>query len=166
MYPPNNIQNVPTNVPKILLLYAKKWYSNVPSILFTRLPCTLDIPKMRCMFPQYTHWTHARNIFRNIYGHILNVIDDHMLDTCWDYILDVPQMWLVDTLGGKWSRACNLPKMFPLVSRAPHPQCDYLVGNIGVRVGDNLFQVKHRECRLEFDVPLSSSLFKAIKCLD
>ena len=86
----------------------------MPSILFTPLPCTFNIPKTRCMFSQYTHWIHARNIFRNIYGPILSVIGDHILDTCWDYILDVPQMWLVDTSG-----------LYVEVTFQMYPKCDW-----------------------------------------
>jgi len=55
--------------------------------------------KMSNMLTQYTHWTYSRNIFGTSVATMLNVIGDHMLDTCWGYIPDVPQMWLVDTLG-------------------------------------------------------------------
>jgi len=78
---------------------------------------------MSSMFPQYTHWTYGRGIFGTSVASMLNVIGEYMLDTCWGYILDVLQMWLVDILGGKWSRACNVPKMFLLVFRIFCPQC-------------------------------------------
>ena len=123
MYPPNNLQNVAKNISKMFLTHVQKWCSNVPNMLFTHLPCTFNVLKMSSMFTQYTHWTYGRNIFRTSVATMLNVIGDFMLDTCWGYISDVPQMWLVDTLGEKWSRACNIPKMFPLVSRTPCPQC-------------------------------------------
>jgi len=68
-------------------------------------------------------WSHVGYMLRLYSRYTPNVIGGYIWVTCWGYIPNVPQMWLVDTLGGKWSRACNLPKMFSLVSRAPRPQC-------------------------------------------
>jgi len=72
-------------------------------------------------------WAYHRNILELFLTTFWMLFGRYMLGTCWDHSLNVPKMWLVDTLGEKWSRAHNLPKMFPLVSRSPHPQCDWLV---------------------------------------
>ena len=67
-------------------------------------------------------WVHLGDMLRLHFRFSLNVIGGYIWVTCRGYIPNVLQMWLVDTLGEKWSRACNLPKMFPLVSRSPRPQ--------------------------------------------
>jgi len=62
--------------------HVQKRCSNVPSMLFTRLPCTFNVLKTSSMFTQYTHWTYGRNIFGTSVATMLNVLGDYMLDTC------------------------------------------------------------------------------------
>jgi len=62
--------------------HVQKLCSNVPNMLFNRLPCTLNVLKTSSMFTQYTHWTYGGNIFRTSVATMLDVIGDYMLDTC------------------------------------------------------------------------------------
>ena len=62
--------------------HVQKLCSNVPNMLFNRLPCALNVLKTSSMFTQYTHWTYGGNIFRTSVATMLDVIGDYMLDTC------------------------------------------------------------------------------------
>ena len=73
-------------------------------------------------------------------------------------------MWLVVTMQAKWSRACNVPKMFPLVSRTPRPQwlSIYFTLNVVVALRSVLALLAARLCF--HDVSYPSIAFHCVRC--